>query len=161
MTVLEQIEKQIEKVETELNTFIDNDPHWSSINEILQSIPGVGPQTARMLIVECPDLGKGNPAELASLLGLVPFNRDSGKFRGLPGIQGGKAGVRTALYMAAQVVVKCIKADNVFKKLYERITKNRPHKVGIIAVAHKILLIAHALVKNNTKWENKLLKKEN
>ncbi|MDR0327061.1 MAG: hypothetical protein LBI05_02060 [Planctomycetaceae bacterium] len=57
----------------------------------------------------------------------------------------------TALYMAAQVVVKCVKADNVFKQLYLRITKNRPHKAGIIAVAHKIVIAAHALVKNDVR----------
>jgi hypothetical protein len=59
--------------------------------------------------------------------------------------------------MAAQAVVKCVKKDNVFKQLYERITKKRPHKVGIIAVAHKILIVAHALVKNNAHWKNTLL----
>jgi transposase len=157
--LLEQIEKQIEKVETELNKLIDEDPHWSNINEILQSIPGVGPETARTLIVECPDLGKGNPAELCSLMGLVPFNRDSGKFRGQRGIRGGRSLARTTLYMAAQTVVKRVKEDNVFKKLYERITKTRPHKVGIIAVAHKIMIIAHAMVKKNEKWQNRLSNK--
>jgi len=160
-TLIEQLDKQIEKVEAELHQLIDDDPHWSNINELLQSIPGVGPETARTLIVECPDLGKGDPAQLCSLMGLVPFNRDSGKFRGQRSIRGGRSLARTALYMAAQAVVKCVKADNVFKQLYLRITKNRPHKVGIIAVAHKILIIAHAMVKNNVRWKNKLLKNGN
>ncbi|MDR0328676.1 MAG: hypothetical protein LBI05_10315 [Planctomycetaceae bacterium] len=62
------------------------------------------------------------------------------------------------LSMAAQVV-KCVKADNVFKQLYWRITKNRPHKASIIAVAHKIVIAAHALVKNNVRWQNRHLEK--
>lgn len=157
--LLEQIETQIKKVEAELNQLIDDDPHWSNINEILQSIPGVGPQTARALIVECPDLGSGDPAKLCSLIGLVPFNCDSGKFRGKRRIYGGRSLARTALYMAAQAVVSFVKADNVFKQLYLRITKNRPHKVGIIAVAHKILKVAHAMVKNKQKWKNQLQEK--
>ena len=156
-SLIEQVNKRIEMVEAEINKLIENDEHWSTINEILQTIPGVGPETARTLIVECPDLGKGDPAELCSLIGLVPFNRDSGKFRGQRSIRGGRSLARTALYMAAQSVVKCVKADNVFKQLYLRITKNRPHKVGIIAVAHKILIIAHSLVKNNVRWQNKLI----
>ncbi len=65
--------------------------------------------------------------------------------------------MRNVLYMAALSAVKSVKTDNVFKRLYDRITAKRPHKVGLIAVAHKMLLIAHALVKNDVYWENKLL----
>jgi transposase len=158
-SLLEQIDKQIEKVEAELNQLIDDDPHWSNINELLQSIPGIGPETARTLIVECPDLGSGDPAKICALAGVVPFNCDSGRFRGQRKIYGGRALVRTALYMAALSAVKCAKKDSVFKQLYLRITKNRPHKVGIIAVAHKMLLIAHAVIKKGVKWENRLLEK--
>lgn len=158
-SLIEQVDKQLEKVEAELNQLIGDDPHWSNVNEILQSIPGVGPETARTLIVECPDLGQGDPSKLCSLAGLVPFNRDSGPFRGQRHIDGGRSSIRNVLYMAALSAVKSVKADNVFKRLYDRVTAKRPHKVGLIAVAHKILLIAHSLVKNNIYWENKLLEK--
>ena len=157
-SLIEQIDKQIEKVEVELNQLIDDDEQLSNLNDILQSIPGVGPEMARTLIVELPDLGTGDPAKLCSLAGVVPFNCDSGLFRGKRRIYGGRGTIRTVLYMAALTAVKCVKADNVFKQLYLRITKTKPHKVRIVAVMHKMLIIAHTLVKNNEKWENKLLK---
>jgi transposase len=158
-SIIEQIEKQIEKVEKELEQLIDSDPHWSNVNEILQSIPGIGKETARTIIVECSDLGTGDPAKMCSLAGVVPLNCDSGRFRGQRRIYGGRSMLRTALYMAAHSAVKCTKTDNVFKKLYERITAKKPHKVGLIAVAHKMMLIAHSLIKNNVRWENKLIQK--
>ena len=158
-TLLEQIDAQIEEVESELKQLISDDPHWSTINEILQSIPGIGPETARTIIVECSGLGEGDASQLCSLAGVVPFNCDSGRHRGQRRIYGGRSLLRSALYMAALSAVKCTKTDNVFKRLYDRIVSKRPHKVGIIAVAHKMLIIAHSLVKNGVKWENKLLQK--
>lgn len=154
--LIEQIDKQIKQLEAELVRLIANDPHWNNLNDILKSIPGIGPETARTLIVECPDLGRCDSSRLCSLVGLVPFNRDSGRFRGERHIQGGRSSVRNVLYMAALSAVKSTKDDNVFKQLYSRITSKRPPKVGLIAVAHKMLLIAHTLVKNEVYWENKL-----
>jgi|GEM_PF-3143062 len=124
----------------------------SNLNDILQSIPGFEPEVARSLIVELPDLGSGDPAKLCSLAGVVPFNCDSGLFRGKRRIYGGRGTPRTVLYRAALTAVKCVKADNVFKQLYLRMTAKKPHKVGIVAVMHKMLIIAHSLVKNNQKW---------
>ncbi len=158
MRLIEQIDKQLTQVEKELNQLIEDDPYWSNVNDILQSIPGVGPETARTLIVECPDLGQGDPSRLCSLAGVVPFNRDSGPYRGQRQIHGGRSSIRNVLYMAALSAVKSVKEDNVFKRLYDRITAKRPPKVGLIAVAHKMLLVAHSLVKNNVYWENQLFK---
>ena len=91
----------------------------------------------------------------------MPFNCDSGCHRGQRRIYGGRSLLRSALAVyitrAALSAVKCTKSDNVFKRLYDRIVSKRPHKVGVIAVAHKMLLIAHLLVKNGVKWKNKLL----
>jgi transposase len=157
-SLIEQIDKQIEKVEAELNQLIDDDEQLSNLNDILQSIPRFGPEVARTLIVELPDLGSGDPAKLCSLAGVVPFNCDSGLFRGKRRIYGGRGTLRTVLYMAALAAVMCVKADNVFKQLYLRITAKKPHKVGIVAVMHKMLIIAHSLVKNNQKWKNKMIK---
>lgn len=159
MSLIEQIDKQIEKVEAELNQLIDSDSQLSNINVILMSIPGIGPEVARTLIVELPDLGTGDPAKLCSLAGVVPINRDSGLFRGQRRIYGGRGTLRTVLYMAALSAVKCVKADNVFRQLYLRITATKPHKVGIVAVMHKMIIIAHSLVKNNQKWKNTLQEK--
>jgi transposase len=158
LSLIEQIDKQIEKVEAELNQLINSDPQWNNLNDILQSIPGVGPEVARTLIVELPELGSGDPAKLCSLAGVVPFNCDSGLFRGKRRIYGGRGSLRTVLYMAALSAAKCVKTDNVFRQLYLRITATKPHKVGIVAVMHKMLIIAHSLVKNNEKWENKVIK---
>lgn len=158
-SLIEQLNRQIERVESEMNQLIDGDPHWSNVEDILRSIPGIGPETARTLIVECPDLGLGDASKLCSLAGLVPFNRDSGPFRGTRRIYGGRSSVHSALYMAALSAVKATKTDNVFKQLYERTAAKRPHKVALVAVAHKMLLIAHALVKNSVYWENRLLSK--
>lgn len=154
--LIDQLNAQIQQVESELNRLIGDDPHFSDINSILQSIPGIGAETARTLIVECPDLGRGNVSQLCSLAGLVPFNRDSGPSRGQRRIHGGRSSIRNVLYMAALSAVKNVKEDNVLKRLYARIAATRPHKVALTAVAHKMLRIAHALVKNNVHWENKL-----
>ena len=150
-SLIGQIEKQIKKVEAELNQLIDDDPQLSNINDILQSIPGIGQEVARTLIVELPDLGSGDPARLCSLAGVVPLNCDSGLFRGKRKIYGGRGTLRTVLYMAALSAVKCVKADNIFRQLYLRITTTRPHKVGIVAVMHKMIIIAHSMIKNNEK----------
>ena len=157
--LIKQIEQQIATAEAALNQLIDNDPQLSNLNDILLSIPGIGQEVARTLIVELPDLGSGDPAKLCSLAGVVPFNCDSGIFRGKRRIYGGRAALRTVLYMAALSAVKCVKADNVFRQLYLRITATKPHKVGIVAVMHKMIIIAHAMVKNNEKWQNKMFKK--
>ena len=101
MSLIEQINKQIEKVEKELEQLIDEDPHWSNVNEILQSIPGIGKETARTIIVECSDLGSGDPSKICSLAGVVPLNCDSGRFRGQRRIYGGRSMLRTALYGGA------------------------------------------------------------
>jgi transposase len=154
---IERINKTLQKVEDEMNLFIKNNPYWSNMNDLLQSIPGVGPETARTLIAECPDLGTGNIDQLCSLIGLVPFNCDSGPFRGQRHIYGGRSAVRSVLYMAALSAVKNVKEDNIFRKLYQRIMeKKNAHKVAMIAVAHKLLKIAHGIIQKNTNWENKL-----
>ena len=120
-SLIEQIDKQIEKVEAEQNQLIDDDEQLSNLNDILQSIPGFEPEVARSLIVELPDLGSGDPAKLCSLAGVVPFNCDSGLFRGKRRIYGGRGTPRTVLYRAALTAVKCVKADNVWgKKILKR-----------------------------------------
>jgi len=153
--MIEQINQQIEEAERKMNQIIANDEHWSRIEKILRSVPGIGEEVTRTLIWECPELGQCDGNSLCSYAGLVPFNRDSGKFRGRRTIFGGRTSIRNVLYMAALVAVTRVKEDNVFKQMYNKfITANKPRKVALIAVARKMLFIANSIVKNNVLWKN-------
>ena len=118
--------------------------------EILTSVPGVGPETARTLLVALPELGKVNRREVASLAGLAPFNVDSGAMRGQRRIQGGRAVVRTAVFMAARAAARF---NPILKAAYVALTaRGKPHKVAMIAVARRLLVTLNAMLATKTKW---------
>lgn len=120
--------------------------------KILTSVPGVGPGTARALLIELPELGKLNRREVASLVGLAPFNVDSGDQRGQRHIRGGRGTVRTALFMAANAAKMF---NPVFKAVYEGlIARGKPHKVAMIAVARRLIVTLNAMLAANAMWRN-------
>ncbi len=112
--------------------------------------PGVGPQTARALLVDLPELGQIPERQLSALVGVAPFNRDSGQHRGRRRTWGGRASVRSALYMAALVASRC---NPVVSALYQRLrAAGKPGKVALVACMRKLLLILDSVTRRGTAW---------
>ena len=148
--VLKLLEKQIDALETELATLVDQHEDWKHKAEILTSVPGVGNITATSLLADLPELGQVNREEIAALAGLAPFHHDSGQLQGQRAIWGGRAHVRTTLYMAALSAIRC---DPQFKAFHERLlAKGKQFKKAITACMRKLLVILNTLLKNNTPW---------
>lgn len=144
------LDKRIRAVETQLNRRIAANLGWKAADELLQSIPGLGPQTARVLIGHLPELGRLDRRQLASLVGLAPVNCDSGQRRGVRRIVGGRAAVRKALYMAA---VASTRHNPVLAAFYRELrARGKQAKVALIACARRLLSIAHAVLRTRTPW---------
>jgi len=144
------LDKQIKSIEKEIADLIDADDTWNDKNQILRSVPGVGPITVASLIADLPELGLLNRNEIAALAGLAPYNRDSGAWRGRRSIWGGRAPVRKVLYMAA---VSARMHNPVIKKFSDRLAEDgKPFKVQITACMRKLLVILNTMVKNETSW---------
>ena len=144
------LEKHILAIEAKLNQRIAANLHWKATEELLRSIPGLGPQTARMLIGHLPELGRLDRRQLASLVGLAPMNCDSGKSRGVRRIVGGRAAVRKSLYMAAFASTR---HNPVLAAFYVKLRRQgKQAKVAFIACARKLLSIANAVIRTKTPW---------
>jgi transposase len=140
-----QLERDIAAVDEAIDKVITAHPIWSILHRALQTIPGIGRQTATVLIVAMPELGYLNRREAAALGGLAPINRDSGANRGHRFVQGGRQTLKTALYMAALAAARC---HPTLKHTYASLRQaGKPPKVALIAIARKLLLIANALAK--------------
>jgi transposase len=123
---------------------------WKAKEDLLRSMPGIGPINSRILMASLPELGRLNRQKISALVGLAPFNRDSGKFKGQRHIWGGRAQIRDALYMAALTARRC---NPVVRTLYERLTaRGKPHKVAMVACMRKMLTILNTMAKNNAHW---------
>lgn len=148
--VLKILNKQIAAIDKELDGIIKNFPEWREQEEILKSVPGIGDQVSRTLLVEMPELGRLNRAEIAALAGVAPMNRDSGKFRGARHIQGGRLTVRNALYMAC---LSGIRWNPTIKSYYGRLrAAGKVFKVAITACMRKLLVIINTMVKEKSKF---------
>jgi len=142
---------ELEKLDDHLNTRIEQSPLWRAKDALLRSVPGVGPGTSRTLLIDLPELGSLNRKQIAALVGLAPFNHDSGKMRGRRSIWGGRATVRSMLYMACVASLRC---NPVIRSFYERLRDaGKPVKVALTACMHKLLTILNALVKTNRAWD--------
>lgn len=141
---------QIADSDTDITTRLRQSPVWQAHEDLLRTVPGIGPQTARRLLVSLPELGRLTGRELAKLVGVAPLNRDSGTARGARQIWGGRATVRAALYMATVVASR---HNPVIRPYYERLRAGgTPVKVARIAAMHKLLLILNAMVKHQQPW---------
>jgi transposase len=146
------LERQIKNVDGDLRRLIDQSPTWQLQDDLLQSVPGVGSTTAVILTAELPELGHLSGKEISALVGVAPFNRDSGKWRGQRHIAGGRWRVRCALYMATFSARRC---NPVLKALYERLrAAGKPYKVAMTACMRKLLTILNAIVKSGKPWTN-------
>lgn len=146
---------QIAETEEAINQLVEEDDDWKSRSEILRSVPGIGPTTATALMADLPELGKLDRQAVGALAGLAPFNRDSGQFKGKRSIWGGRASVRTSLYMAT---LTARRINPVIRAFAERLsTAGKPFKVMMTACMRKLLVILNTMVKTNTTWNPKLV----
>jgi transposase len=144
------LEKELTRADRDLQEAIEESPVWRENEALLRGVPGVGPVLARTLLAELPELGELKNKQLAALVGVAPFNRDSGILRGRRAIWGGRSGVRAALYMGALVATRCNPAVKVF---YERLlAAGKPKKVALVACMRKLLVILNAMLRNRTPW---------
>lgn len=144
------LKRELQQVESELQRSIEASPLWRTRDELLQSVPAVGPRTSHMLIALLPELGTLNRQRIAALVGVAPFNDDSGQHRGVRRIKGGRASLRNALYMAALVGVRY---NPVLKTVYDRLcAKGKAPKVAIVACMRKLLTILNAMVRTQSAW---------
>jgi transposase len=145
--------RQFDRLEADLDAAVRSSPLWRERDELLQSVPSVGPQLSRVLLAELPELGTTSSRQLAALVGLAPFNRDSGRSSGRRRIFGGRAVVRAALYMAALVAVRF---NAPLAAFYQRLLqRGKAKKLALIAVARRLLGILNALIRNRTPWDEK------
>jgi transposase len=149
---LKALQKELSELEQDIDDQIRGSPVWRDKEDLLTSSPGIGSTTARTLIAELPELGSLDRRKIAALVGFAPFNRDSGTMRGNRHISGGRASVRSALYMAALTAVRC---NPPVKALYTRLrAAGKPAKVALVAAAHKLLTILNAMLREKTTWRN-------
>jgi transposase len=147
---IDWLTSELRRVDVDLDNAIRQSPVWREQDDLLQSMPGVGPGLSRTVLAELPELGTLSRKQLAALVGVAPHNRDSGTLRGKRTIWGGRAVVRTALYMAALVATKW---NPVIKAFYHKLlARGKAKKVALVACMHKLLIILNAMVKHRTPW---------
>lgn len=145
------LEKQLAILEADLQDAITADPTWQAKDALLQSVPGVGKVVARTLLAELPELGTLTGKQMAALVGIAPFNHDSGRWRGQRRIAGGRATVRAVLFMAASVARRW---NPVLKAHYEQLmARGKPYKVALVACMRKLLVILNTMVARGTTWQ--------
>lgn len=152
--LLKVLDQQIAAIEKAIVRLIESDDDWREKRDVIESAPGVAAATSSTLIGELPELGRLNRKEIASLVGVAPFNHDSGGFRGQRRIRGGRGSVRKALYMAALTAMRC---NPVLRDFALRLRKlGKPTKVVITACMRKLLTILNTMVRNRTPWNPQL-----
>ena len=145
------LEKELAAVDADIDTDVRASPAWREKEDLLASVPGVGPVTARTLIAELLEFGSLDRRKLAALVGVAPFNRDSGAWRGHRMIGGGRTSVRNVLYMAA---LAAIRHNAIVRATYQRlVNRGRPKKVAIVACLRKLLTILNAIVRTKSPWK--------
>ena len=144
------LEKQLTDLEADIKQAIEDSPAWREKDDLLRGVSGIGRVTAATLLSDLPELGTLSRKKIASLVGLAPFNRDSGALRGRRAIWGGRAAVRAVLYMATVTAIRC---NPVIKAFYARLrAAGKPPKVAIAAAMRKLLIILNAIVRDGTPW---------
>jgi transposase len=147
------LEKQINTLEDQMDRFVDSCEAFRAKDEVRQSIPGVGPQVSRTLLAYLPELGQGTRQQITALVGLAPYNDDSGPTSHVRHIRGGRGKVRTGLYQAAVVAIRhCPEMKAFYAQLKSR---GKASKLALIAVARKLLVLANALVRSMTPYQTR------
>jgi len=147
---IDWLETDIRELEAQISQAIKANPAWAETAKRVDSVPGIGFITAATLVADLPELGQLNRQKIAALVGVAPFNRDSGKQRGKRRIFGGRASVRSVLYMAT---LSAIRHNPVIKEFYQRlVNKGKLKKVALTACMRKLLVILNTMVKTGQDW---------
>jgi transposase len=145
------LERRLKTTDSDMDDLLKRSPIWREDSDILESFPGIGKQTSRMLIGELREIGTLSAGQIASLTGLAPMNRDSGKLRGKRRTGGGRIQVRSALYMAT---LASTRHNPVIREYYARLVRSgKPKMVAVVACMRKILVILNAMMKTRTRWQ--------
>ncbi len=145
------LERRVAAVDRDLDETIQRSPVWRAKENLLRTVPGIGPVVSRTLLVALPELGLLNRKEIAALVGVAPLARDSGTLRGKRTVWGGRAPVRAVLYMGALVAAR---RNTVINAFYLRlIAAGKPKKVALTACMRKLLTILNAMMRTNTTWQ--------
>ncbi len=150
--LLKALDKELERLEAALDEHIESEEEWAEKKALLKTAPGIGDTMVYTLLADMPELGQMNNKQAAALVGVAPINRDSGKLRGKRRVFGGRACVRTTLYMATLSATMC---NPVIKDFYQRLLAQGKHKkVAIIACMRKFIVILNAMLRDNMAWQN-------
>jgi transposase len=145
------LQARLKLLDQQLDKAIQASPELRMREELLRSVPSVGPVVASTLIAELPELGQLGHKQISALVGLAPFNRDSGQLRGRRRIWGGRGRLRSTLYMA---VVSGLRFNPVIKNFYQRLKQaGKPAKVALIACMHKLLIMLNAMIRDGASWQ--------
>jgi len=150
------LDNRVKEIDEQLNKSIENSPELKRKEELLTSVPGVGEVLSKTLLMHLPELGTLSNKKITSLVGLAPFNKDSGKHKGKMRIFGGRKTVRAAMYMPTWAAVRY---NPVIKAFYEKlIAKGKKPKVALTACMHKLLHMLNSIIKNSNKWDENYFK---
>lgn len=148
---IQWLSNNLKELDKEIEGFVKGSPAWKEKDDLLQSVPGVGPVTSATMLGMLPELGKLNRQQIAALVGVAPVNKDSGKKQGRRRVYGGRAEVRSVLYMAALAAKKF---NPVIRKFYERLLQQgKEKKVALTACMRKLLVILNAIMRSNQPWQ--------
>ncbi|GAA6169400.1 IS110 family transposase [Sessilibacter corallicola] len=148
--VIKCLDKEIERVESKLQKHVELQQEWHDRQKLLQSVPGVGNTLIYSILADLPEIGTLNSKQVGKLVGVAPMNRDSGLFKGKRRIQGGRAGIRTTLYMATLSATLC---NPLIRACYKKLVLMGKHKkVAITACMRKMITILNAMVRDNKAW---------
>lgn len=144
------LERELKSTDHELGDLVRASPAWRERDDLLRSVPGVGPVLSRTLLADLPELGRLSRREIAKLVGVAPLSRDSGTFRGRRFVQGGRASVRAVLYMGALVGIK---HNDLIRAFYHRlVAAGKPKKLALVACMRKLLTILNTIARTRQPW---------
>ncbi|HLY17676.1 MAG TPA: IS110 family transposase [Bryobacteraceae bacterium] len=149
--VVRMLEKELAALDTDIDTTVRGSPAWRATEDLLASVPGIGSITARALIAELPELGHLDRRSVASLVGVAPFTRQSGQWRGKSFIGGGRRSVRAALFVATMAAVRHNPAIRAFRQ--RLLAAGKPKMVAMIACMRKLLTILNAIARDQKPWQ--------
>lgn len=147
---IDWLSEGLSKLDSEIDKLLKSSPVWREKDNLLRSVPGVGPNLSKTVLAELPELGSLNRRKIAALVGIAPFNRDSGAFRGRRTVWGGRGKVRTALYMAALVAAH---RNPMLRAYYQSLlVRGKAKKVALVACMRKLLTILNSIIKHQKPW---------
>jgi transposase len=145
------LERRLSDLDGDLAQQVRSSPRWRESDDLLQSVPGIGPVSSVTLLAQLPELGRLNRKEIAALVGVAPLNRDSGTLRGRRRVWGGRSHVRATLYMATLAATRC---NPAIRSFYTRLlAAGKPKKLALTASMRKLLITLNAMLRNNVPWQ--------